>query len=88
MKLKIVVAAALCATGLAGCQSYDSYEDDVVVAQPPLGPGAIAGTVAADRDGDGVVDGYYRDGYYYPFEAPPCPEPDPVYAPAPSGERG
>ncbi|ANU06488.1 hypothetical protein [Paraurantiacibacter namhicola] len=87
MKLKIAAIAALAATGLSGCMSYDEA-DEVVVSQPPMGPGAIAGTVAADRDGDGVVDGYYRDGYYYAFEAPPCPVTEPAYVPAPSGERG
>jgi hypothetical protein len=43
---------------------------------PTTGPGAIAGTVAADRNGDGVIDGYYTsDGAYHAFQAPPCPPP-------------
>lgn len=45
--------------------------------------GGIAGTIAADRDNDGRVDGYYRDGVYYPYEQA---QPEPVaYR---SGERG
>ncbi|SNS75795.1 hypothetical protein SAMN06295912_1156 [Sphingomonas laterariae] len=57
---------------------------------PPMGMGAIAGTVAANRDGDGIVDGYYTaDGVYHAFTAPPCPPPPPPPAPPPrSGERG
>lgn len=64
--------------------------DDVAVAPaPPVGPGAILGTTAADRNGDGIVDGYYtRDGMYMAFQAPPCPMPQAPMPPAPSGERG
>jgi hypothetical protein len=59
---------------------------------PPLGPGAIVGTMAADRNGDGIVDGWYTaDGVFHPFIAPPCPPPPPPPLPPPpprSGERG
>jgi hypothetical protein len=54
----------------------------------PVGPGAIAGSVAADRNGDGIVDGYYSpDGMYHAFVAPPCPPPPPP-PPSRRGERG
>ncbi|GAA4212314.1 hypothetical protein GCM10022253_01600 [Sphingomonas endophytica] len=53
---------------------------------PPPPPGAVAGSHAADRDGDGIVDGYYTsDGIYHPY-APPAPPPPP--APTRRGERG
>ena len=50
--------------------------------------GGIAGAIWADQDRDGRVDGYVREGQYYPG-APPASEPAPTYAPpARSGERG
>ncbi len=56
---------------------------------PPVGPGAIVGTTAADRDGDGIADGYYTsDGIYHAFIAPPCPPPPPPPPPKRTGERG
>ena len=56
--------------------------------QPPAPPGAVLGSTAADRDGDGLVDGYYTsDGIYRQAVAPA-----PAYAPPQvamrSGERG
>lgn len=74
--------------GLAACTNMD---DDVAVSPvAPVGAGAIVGTVAADRNGDGIADGYYTsDGTYVAFQAPPCPQP--AYAPPPApatGERG
>lgn len=76
--------------GSAIALSACTHTEDVPVAPaPPVGPGAIIGTIAADRNGDGVVDGYYtRDGMYVAFQAPPCPLPPPPPPPAPSGERG
>ena len=47
---------ALAAAGLFALSACAKNEPPVTVA-PPVGPGAIAGTVAADRDGDGYVDG-------------------------------
>lgn len=75
------------ATGLAACTTT---EDAPIAPAPPVGPGAIVGTVAADRNGDGFVDGYYTaDGMYQPFQAPPCPPPPPPPPmPSPRGERG
>lgn len=79
--LAVLVAGT---AALAACA-----RDDVAVAPAaPVGVGAIAGTVAADRNGDGIVDGYYTsDGIYSAFQAPPCPEPAPL-PPRRSGERG
>ena len=53
--------------------------------QPMMG--AVAGTTAADRDGDGIVDGYYTaDGFYHPYISP-TPAPAPRYL-SRRGERG
>ena len=49
MQLKYV---ALAAGGLMALSACSKNEAPVTTA-PPVGPGAIAGTVAADRDGDG-----------------------------------
>jgi hypothetical protein len=76
--------------GSIGLTACAQTEDVAVAPAPPVGPGAIVGTVAADRNGDGIVDGYYTsDGIYQPFQAPPCPlPPPPPPPPAPTGERG
>ena len=53
--------------------------------------GGLAGAVWADRNNDGVVDGYVYNGQYYAGapQAAPAPPPPPVYtAPTRSGERG
>lgn len=56
-------------------------------AGPPPMMGAVAGTTAADRDGDGIVDGYYTtDGFYHPYVAP-APVAAPRYL-SRRGERG
>lgn len=82
LHLAMMVAGTL---GLGACATT---EDEPVAPAPPVGAGAISGTTAADRDGDGMVDGYYTsDGLYHPFQAPPCPPPPPP-SPAPTGERG
>ncbi len=53
---------------------------------PPPPPGAVAGSTAADRDGDGLVDGYYTaDGIYHP-NTPVAPPPPPLASRR--GERG
>ena len=78
----------LVAAGLLGLSACASNQEPVAPA-PPVGPGAIAGTVAADRNGDGYVDGYYTaDGIYHPVEGPPCPPPPPPTPPPRAGERG
>jgi hypothetical protein len=57
-------------------------------AGPPPMMGAVSGTTAADRDGDGIVDGYYTsDGFYHPYVAPAPAAPAPRYL-SRRGERG
>lgn len=78
---KILLASTL-GLALAACTQQ---EEEIAAAPPP--PGAVAGTTAADRDGDGIVDGYYgADGMYNPY-APPAPPPVPVQV-SRRGERG
>jgi len=54
--------------------------------------GGLAGAVWADRNNDGVVDGYVYNGQYYtgaPASTAPMPAPAPTYTtPTRSGERG
>lgn len=86
MRTRSVMLAALGALTLAAC----SRKDELAAAPPPPPPGppgSVSGSTAADRDGDGIVDGYYTaDGIYHPFAAPTPPPPPP--APTASGERG
>ena len=85
MKIQTMALVAGSLLALSAC----SKNDAPVTSAPPPGPGAIAGTVAADRNGDGYVDGYYTsDGIYHPIQGPPCPPPPPPPAPPRSGERG
>lgn len=80
--LAILMAGTLALTACA------TNQEEEIIPAPPVGPGAIVGSVAADRDGDGIADGYYTsDGIYHPYQAPPCPPPPPP-PPSPSGERG
>jgi hypothetical protein len=78
----MILAAGSCV--LTAC----AHEDRVNAASaPPPGPGAIPGTMVADRDGDGTPDGWYTpDGTYHAFQAAPCPPPPPP--PSRRGERG
>lgn len=84
MRYKSIVLASLGAIALAGCTRKE------VVAEappPPPPPGSVAGSTAADRDGDGIVDGYYTsDGIYHANYVAPPPPPPP--APTRKGERG
>ena len=81
LPLALVGASALV---LAACTKT---EEPATPPPPPPPPGAVAGSVAADRNGDGIVDGYYTaDGMYHPNYVPPPPPPPP--APTPTGERG
>ncbi|HUD30914.1 MAG TPA: hypothetical protein VMQ93_18765 [Novosphingobium sp.] len=83
MKRGLIVLAAVGGIALAGC----SKKDEPIAAAPPPPPGSVAGSTAADRDGDGVIDGYYTaDGIYHPNYTPPPPPPPP--APTRTGERG
>ncbi len=81
MHIKIISLAIVGGIALSGC----AKKQVAVVAPPP--PGSVAGSTAADRDGDGIVDGYYSaDGIYHPNYVPPAP----AYAPVAmrKGERG
>jgi hypothetical protein len=83
MQIKMIGVATLGLLALSACA-----KKEVAVATPPPPPGAVAGSTAADRDGDGIVDGYYSaDGIYHPNYTPP---PAPTYAPVAMrrGERG
>jgi len=84
MKIRYLSAMIGGALALGACATT---RDEPVAPAPPVGPGALIGTVAADRDGDGIVDGYYTsDGIYHQFIAPPCVTPPPP--PTKRGERG
>lgn len=84
MKHRAWIALAAGAAGLTAC----AHEKPAATPAPPMGPGAITGTVAADQNGDGIPDGWYtQDGMYHPFTAPPCPPPPPPPPPR-RGERG
>lgn len=81
---------ALLIAGTALLGACDTYRDEPLgpPPPPPLGPGAIYGTIAADRNGDGIVDGWYSaEGVYHEFIGPPCPPPPPPPPPR-AGERG
>ncbi len=83
MRIQPLILASFGALTLAAC----AQEEEVVVAPPPPPPGSIYGSSAADRDGDGIVDGYYTaDGIYHPNYVPP-PPPAPVVVDR-RGERG
>lgn len=89
--MRVLSIAALLATSLGLAACADMRDDVAVAPAPPAWPGVIVGSVAADRNGDGIVDGYYTsDGTFVAYQAPPCPAPAPMMqpAPAPSGERG
>ena len=82
MKTRYLILAAAGGITLAGCAPTEEPAPP-----PPPPPGAVAGSVAADRDGDGIVDGYYTsDGVYHPNYVPPPPPPPPP--PSTTGERG
>ena len=82
MRFQPLLLGALGALALSAC----SQQEEVAAAPPPP-PGAVPGSVAADRDGDGIIDGYYTaDGIYHPNYTPPPPPPPP--APSRLGERG
>jgi hypothetical protein len=90
MRISILIVSLVGALALSGCDSYNvPHEAEAAPPAPP--PGAIPGTVAADRNGDGIIDGYYTaDGVYhaYAMPAPPPPPPPPPPAPTRRGERG
>lgn len=82
MKFSGILLVAAGGLSLAACA-----DNTPPPAPPPPSPvGAVPGSTAADRDGDGVIDGYYTsDGVYHPnYTAPPPPPP----RPSRTGERG
>lgn len=80
MKPSAFVLAALGGLSLAACAKQTPPP-----ASAPAPQGSVQGSTAADRDGDGVVDGYYTsDGIYHPNYTPPPAPP----APTRTGERG
>jgi hypothetical protein len=82
MQTKLMFLAIVGGLALSGCA-----KKEVAVAAPPPPPGSVAGSTAADRDGDGVIDGYYSaDGIYHPNYVPPAPTYSPVAMR--KGERG
>lgn len=84
MRSHTIILAGLAAMTLAACTKN---EEIAAAPPPPPPPGSVAGSTAADRDGDGIVDGYYSaDGIYHPNYVPPPPPPPP--APTRTGERG
>ncbi len=92
MTKRTLFFAATGALALAAC----AKNEPIVVAPPAPSPvaaapvmpaGSVAGTTAADRDGDGIVDGWYTaDGIYHPAMTP-APPPAPAFAMR-RGERG
>ena len=85
MRYQSITLAGLIVLALSAC----TKKEEVAAAPPPPPPppGAVAGSTAADRDGDGIVDGYYTsDGVYHANYVPPPPPPPP--APTRTGERG
>lgn len=82
MRFQTIMLAGLGVIALTACSKQEE-----VAAAPPPPPGSVAGSTAADRDGDGIVDGYYTsDGIYHP-NLPPAPPPAPPM-PTRAGERG
>lgn len=82
MQYRSIALAGLAVLALGACTKQAE-----VAAAPPPPPGAVAGSTAADRDGDGIIDGYYTaDGIYHANYVPPPPPPPP--APTRTGERG
>lgn len=80
MKLRTLFLTAAGVFALGAC----AQTQEPVAAAPP--PGAVPGSVAADRDGGGIIDGYYTaDGIYHP-NVPPAPPPEQLATR--TGERG
>jgi hypothetical protein len=86
MRTQAIMIAALASMTVAACAK--KAEPIVAAPPPPLPQGAVVGSLAADRDGDGMIDGYYSvDGIYHPNPLPPAPL-APLPAPTRKGERG
>ncbi|HVI98974.1 MAG TPA: hypothetical protein VM657_07910 [Sphingomonas sp.] len=85
MRLRTILLAGMGAIVLTACAKK---EEVAAAPPPPPPPGAVAGSIAADRDGDGIVDGYYTADGMYHANAVPMPPPPPPPAPTGVGERG
>ncbi|TPG22517.1 hypothetical protein EAH79_14845 [Sphingomonas koreensis] len=84
MRVKSIMLIGIGGLALAACAHK---EEDMAAMPPPPPPGAVPGSVAADQNGDGIVDGYYTaDGVYHANAVPMPPPPPP--APTSTGERG
>ena len=83
MRFKTILLVGVGGISLAAC----AHKEETVAAMPPPPPGAVPGSIAADRDGDGIVDGYYTSDGVYHANAVPMPPPPPP-APTSAGERG
>lgn len=90
MRIRTLLLAAAGGLVLTACAQQPKKVAEAP--PPPLPQGAVQGSMAADRDGDGIIDGYYSaDGIYHANYVPPPPPPQqPVYTPAVTrrGERG
>ena len=84
MRVKTIILVGVGAVSLAAC----AHREEEVAAMPPPPPGAVAGSIAADRDGDGIVDGYYTADGVYHANAVPMPAAPPPPPPSSMGERG
>jgi hypothetical protein len=85
MRAQILIFATFGSLALSACAQKAK---EVATAAPPPPPGSIAGSTAADRNGDGIVDGYYTsDGIYHPTVMPTAPT-IPATLVTRAGERG
>ncbi len=86
MRTQILILAAFGSLALGACAAKE--KEVAAAVPPPLPQGAVVGSTAADRDGDGIVDGYYTsDGIYHPTVMP-TPQRTPATFVTRAGERG
>ena len=88
MRTSILALALASTAALGACTANPRTNADIATG---AAVGGLAGAVWADRNNDGVVDGYVYNGQYYPGApaAGMAPPPPPAPAPMPAaGERG